>query len=455
MQYPDAVAELAVGSYGQFGPAGWTTRFDSFSHHKFDVSEDAAAPSGKSIKIQKTFSDRMLFSYNAVNADSGRATSEVIALCRMNQNPSATANFGGIAARGNGDGNAESAVTAIFGGNGSSGILKSIVYTGGASSTVNATPNGVWTNGAIRWLKLVCSGDSATLYMYAENDLNGTPLSTQTRTGLPSGADNWIGLYGFASDLNIDYLYFSVGTGGDSAPVPGGEPDTGVSSDVAASIPLFGASANHESTVPQYSSDIDFGVPFFSAAIIQSADAVQNISDVSFGVSLFSASISQDSQAPVYESSASLGVPFFAVSVQHEQVAPNSGTTASFSVPMFGASASQESSLPEFNSSVSFGVSLFSASVQQIAKLPSADNSVSISVPLFGVGAEQVSTVPTYNKTVSFSVPLFGVSILAGEFEYFTTPSARIDLPNLSRKIDVPLASRSIDVLHQMRRIDI
>ena len=113
------------------------------------------------------------------------------------------------------------------------------------------------------------------------------------------------------------------------------------------------------------------------------------------------------------------------------------GSSVSFSVPLFGVSVNQESTVPLYDSAISFGVPMFSVAAQQESEASSDGSIISISVPLFGVSVEQVSTAPTYSAAVAFGVPFFSVSILSGEFEYFASPNARVDIPSLSRRIDI------------------
>ncbi|MDP5205489.1 hypothetical protein ORI99_00290 [Alishewanella sp. SMS9] len=209
----------------------------------------------------------------------------------------------------------------------------------------------------------------------------------------------------------------------------------------ALNIGAFFESAGGDSV----NSDISAGVPFFGVSVNQSADAPEYQSDISAGVPLFSAAVSQSSEIPNYSSAVSIGVPLFSIVASQQQIAEGSSAIA-FNVPLFGVSANQASTVPEFISAVQFGVQMFSVSAQQESDVPTDGATVSFSVPLFGVSVNQESTVPQYDSAISFGVPFFGVSILSGEFDYYASPDAVVDIPNLSRLVDIPSLSRRIDI---------
>lgn len=232
---------------------------------------------------------------------------------------------------------------------------------------------------------------------------------------------------------------------------PGGDTDSSVSF----SVPLFGVQADQQSTIPEYGSSVSFGVGLFSVSASQSSEAPQYNSSVNLGVALFSASVLQNSQPPEHESSISFGVPLFSIAAIQEQELPAGGASVSFFVPLFGLSASQSSSVPEFNSEVQFGVPLFGALISQQSGEVSYNSTLQVSIPLFGVSVSQNSAGPEYSSSVSFGVSIFGVSIMAGDFEYFSDPSAGVDIVNLSRSADINNLSRVADVVSKSRSIDI
>ena len=222
-KYSDIVAGLAVGVYGSAGPAGFTSRFVT-SGALFDVSADASAPSGKAVNITSTGTGRTLFSFDAINSDADRATSTSIALIRISSTPAgAAATFGGIASRGNGSAGSETLTTALLGrsGSGNARFLTN-TYTNGSNVTTYALASNVWVPGGLYWLKHVVSGSSSIAYIYAENDLNGTAITSVSTTPPASNANNWHGIFLFSIEADFDVLYYAIGTGSDLPDPPGG-----------------------------------------------------------------------------------------------------------------------------------------------------------------------------------------------------------------------------------------
>jgi hypothetical protein len=222
-KYGDIIAGLTVGNYGSAGPVGFTNRWDGpGSSQNLDVIEDLSSPSGKALRARLTASSRTFWSWDGINADPDRGTSTSIALIRIKNAPSgSSASFGGLVARGDGDGASETCITGVFARNGSGATVRAIRYLN-AAATVTDSSTGAWLQNGIYWLKTVVSGTSSTSTLYAENELNGTEIKSVTASAPASNANNWHGLFAFASDADFDVLYYAIGTGSDLPDPPAG-----------------------------------------------------------------------------------------------------------------------------------------------------------------------------------------------------------------------------------------
>ena len=126
-----------------------------------------------------------------------------------------------------------------------------------------------------------------------------------------------------------------------------------------------------------------------------------------------------------------------------------SGTAVAINWPLFSVAISQQSEVPQYSSDIAISWPIFSVAVSQSyvePDPPAAGTNVSIAWPMPSVSISQSSTVPDYISNSLIAWPMFSVSILQGEFEYVTSPNARVDIPLLSRRVDIPSQSRRIDI---------
>ena len=219
-----------------------------------------------------------------------------------------------------------------------------------------------------------------------------------------------------------------------------------VDSAITAAWPLFSVQANQASELPQYQATIATTWPLFSASVSQQSEVPEYTADLAATWPLFNVSAEQASQAPVIEITAAVTWPPFTVAANQESQLPEGATSIAVTWPLFGVDASQQSTVPEFDSAIAATWPLFQVSASQQQELPSGATAIAIEWPMFGAQASQESTIPEFTATVAATWPLFSVSILAGEFEFFASPQARVDIPNLSRRVDIPSLSRRIDI---------
>ena len=219
-----------------------------------------------------------------------------------------------------------------------------------------------------------------------------------------------------------------------------------IDSTIAAAWPLFSVQVNQELELPQYQATIAATWPMLSASVSQQSEVPQYSSDLAVTWPLFNVSVEQESQAPAIEITAAVTWPLFSIAANQESQLPEGATSIAVTWPLFGVDASQQSTVPEFDSTIAAAWPLFQVSASQQQELPSGATAVAIEWPMFGVQTSQESTIPEFTATVAAAWPLFSVSILAGEFEFFASPQARVDIPNLSRRVDIPSLSRRIDI---------
>ena len=242
-----------------------------------------------------------------------------------------------------------------------------------------------------------------------------------------------------ASDIAAQWPIFGVSVS-QGAQVPD------IDSTIAAAWPLFTVQANQASELPQYQATIETTWPMFSASVSQQSEVPQYDSDLAATWPLFNVSAEQGFAAPAIEITAAVTWPLFAVAANQESQLPEGATSIAVTWPLFSVDASQQSAVPEFDSTIAAAWPLFQVSTSQQQELPSGATAIAIEWPLFGIQASQESTIPEFTATVAATWPLFSVSILAGEFEFFAPPKARVDIPNLSRRVDIPSLSRRIDI---------
>ena len=241
------------------------------------------------------------------------------------------------------------------------------------------------------------------------------------------------------SDIAAQWPIFGVSVS-QGAQVPG------IDSTIAAAWPLFSVQANQASELPQYQATIATTWPMFSASVSQQSGVPQYTSDLAATWPLFNVNAEQASESPAVEITAALTWPLFTVAANQESQLPEGATSIAVTWPLFSVDASQQSTVPEFDSTIAATWPLLQVSASQQQELPSGATAIAIEWPLFGVQASQESTIPEFTATVSTTWPLFSVSILAGEFDFFASPQARVDIPNLSRRVDIPSLSRRIDI---------
>lgn len=244
---------------------------------------------------------------------------------------------------------------------------------------------------------------------------------------------------GVNSSIASTWPLFSVSAAQDSA-VPAYD------STVAATWPMFDVSAQQAATVPVYVSTAAMQWPMFTVQASQGAESPAIDSTIAAQWPMFTASASQASVAPQYTSNAAITWPMFTVAASQAQELPAGATTVAVTWPMLTVSGSQASTVPAFTASVDSTWPMFTVQAEQAQSFAGAGAVVDVTWPMFSVSGSQSATVPEYSLTASATWPMFSVQAFAGEFEYFTAPDARIDLPRLSRRVDISGLSRRIDL---------
>lgn len=222
-QYNDLIADLAIGSYGNGNGTitGWTQSWaKTNAFRQYSVNADAAAPSGKSLKVNHTTNTRTLLQNDAISADAGRDNLKVLMLVRSNRAASGTTASidGGILAYGGGSASSETGLVAAAGDNTST--QRSINIQEYASGSTTAKDVIGAPAPTIYWLELAINAGAYTVTAWNETELDGAPIATSTGTTSISNANNYVGIFSFVSGCDFDVLWYSAGTAGDSAPRP-------------------------------------------------------------------------------------------------------------------------------------------------------------------------------------------------------------------------------------------
>lgn len=209
-------------------PAGWSARWNT-SGKSYTISNDAAAPGGKSLRIVHTGTSnaRSYLSWDDADADADRADIDILALIRHAPfDLSVALSTAGLIVRASGLTGNETGTALAFGstnGQESGADIRRINYSSGSPTTQNSDSDGVWEFEGLYWLRFTVLGNSAVGRLYPYNDPKGTPLTTaaldptQGATGVLR-----VGLLTFNSVTDIEYLWVGCGTGEDEAPLPAG-----------------------------------------------------------------------------------------------------------------------------------------------------------------------------------------------------------------------------------------
>lgn len=231
-QYWEDWSGFSVGSISG-DPAGWTKRWDTASA-ALEIVSDAAAPSGKALRITKSAGDRLLLSMNTVDSDANRAACEVRALIRLPASLADGNNIFGCAGRCSGNGTTETGYVAN---------LSSVLDSGSIKLNKRIAPynNGTGVTPVINellglasayvstlvWVKLRCSGTTISVGFATDNDGVPNTENIDSTTLTTTSAAGWAGLFVFSSGMVVDVLAVGIGTNGDSAPIePLAVPDT-------------------------------------------------------------------------------------------------------------------------------------------------------------------------------------------------------------------------------------
>jgi len=220
------VEDWSSFSVGETAPSGFVRRPDALQNVL--IESDAAAPSGKSLRITRFGSSSSFLDWTEVSADASRGTLDILALVRANAWNSSTAAYtlGGLVGRA--DGNAGTVgLDGCYGtigsdtGQSSSGAqLRYRNLVNNAGTLVKSPTTGTWTINTLYWLRLRLSGTTYIVSLYPANDPLGTPIDEITGTATAAGGVDQIGLTTFGSAADLSFLYISAGTGGDLPQLP-------------------------------------------------------------------------------------------------------------------------------------------------------------------------------------------------------------------------------------------
>lgn len=211
------------------GPAGWTRRWHTGAAAPeteiIDISADSP-PTGytEALKLTETTDTRAFLSFDAVDADGDLDQDIAIAaLMRITGGWVTTGlSFGGPAARGSGDFSSETGCGGLLGSDTSGGQNNcKISEYNNASFAASSSAEGsdAWDSAEWVWVVLeVGADDAATVTVYPENDPGGTPLTSQSRAGMPNPSGGWVGFFTFSMSAvtAIDVAALEVATNGDA-----------------------------------------------------------------------------------------------------------------------------------------------------------------------------------------------------------------------------------------------
>jgi len=202
-------------------PAGLTSRWTT-TGLTLAVQSDAAAPSGKSVRVTKTALNRCAVTVNAVDSDSDRGDFEIRALIRTPSVDSSNLTPGPyLLGRGAGAVSSESCYGAglVFGASSDSKIAEFRKYVSGglaANFDGNQTSPSAFALNTAYWLRLRVNGTSLTRGLAPIGDPQNETWTVSTTDAQVSAA-GWIGFLP-AGNCNWDILAVGIGTNGDNAP---------------------------------------------------------------------------------------------------------------------------------------------------------------------------------------------------------------------------------------------
>lgn len=230
-------------------PSGWTRRWDT-AGTTLSIVADAAAPSGKALRIAKTAGDRFLLSLDAVDSDADRADCEIRVLVRFGTYTSGK-NIVGAVGRAYGTNATESGYVGNLYQLATSELSKRLApYSNGTQSTTKlvetVVPSTADYYGKLAWLRLICSG--STMSVGYAPDVDGAPgtENIDSTTDTAFSAAGWVGVFSFSLDVSVDILAVGVGTNGDTAPTTDPSASTVhelVATDLVVSAPVLGSPA--------------------------------------------------------------------------------------------------------------------------------------------------------------------------------------------------------------------
>lgn len=207
---------------------GWTRRWYSSGSISFTIVEEPLAPGGKALRIAPLNNGNRGLSLDSVAGDPNITQFDAIALVRFNATlSSGTASYGGLVALGDGGASSATGVSAVLGSDANQvpDLRRRNVLNGSASLEAVSV---AWVPEDLYWIRLTREGNNAVARLYPYNDPKGTPLGQVSQPIVSADNLNWIGLFVFSQQTNMDFLWFGVGTGADEALLPagwGGEPE--------------------------------------------------------------------------------------------------------------------------------------------------------------------------------------------------------------------------------------
>lgn len=221
------VEDWSGHSLGSGVPAGWSARWVDPYGLRTEVISDTEAPGGQALLVSAINAGRRALTFDAVDGDPDRLFFDAIALIRYTGATPNSIIFTLIAASGGGEGSETGTAGGVN--NTSSGRqIRATTYNSGAAGTNYSTPY-EWENDTLYWLRLTREGDDAVVRLYEEHSPMGTPLASAT-TPIRTSATGRAGFMTFGLGAETSILWYGIGTGSDTAPLPpgyGSDPPTG------------------------------------------------------------------------------------------------------------------------------------------------------------------------------------------------------------------------------------
>lgn len=232
------------------------------------------------------------------------------------------------------------------------------------------------------------------------------------------------------------------------ATLPAAAPATGVTADLAVTIPAPTFAVSAEATQPQPDASVAFTIDAPTFAVSAEATLPQPSAsvDLTIAAPAFSASASATIPFPVSDVSITIPAPTFSVEAEATQPQPSADVDFTISAPTFSVDAS--ASLPQPSASVDYTIAAPTFSIEASATEPNFTASVAFTVDAPTFSAEASASLPQPDADAGFTVsaPTFSVVAIAGGIAIIVDNETNINVRALSNNIDAPTLSNNIEV---------